>query len=745
MAALRAMLQLRPGSSSSSPLLSATSTSTTPLHTNTNVDPIAYHSSTHLPDVAPTTIHPSSGTLSGVSQGKQSAGTSTSKKSNLNLGLHSGAASGNLGLVKFALDNGQPIDSVVNGVLPIHAACCGKTNMAVVLFLIECGADVNARRQPLKYGSERVGAQAVGTIGSTPLHFAAANGCLTIVEILLRHGAIADLADKYGTTPFTVATARHHPEVASVLYLHACMQRGIQAITPDLDLGDSRDHDPFTSPRNSVDLSRRVSAIMAPTRSSIAAQNEITISPRSPPPSLITTAVSTGPGNTSRNIVSQRRVSLPCIIESPTSPTASSASSAPRHSCDLGRAPLSTEPLQNNRVGGLGPVDSVTVTTPATSPTTQPQTSGYRRPSFGLGFKDKSQQQRQQQQQQQQQQPRSPRNEAPSIFMPSQVIPNTTRRRSMDISALGLVKSPETTRTLHRRRSLDILGAMWPGESKNRRDSGTSTSETIVSDQSSCPTLVNSATTVVQTSPDNSKRHMEASQVHKDEHDHKHAHDSGMTSLDSDTSNSLQEKQSTSRPRRSPISDVINTSCRAASMSEPGVRQSFDLRWFAPSDQRQDLEDVQDSKSKYGRRHSIQEAFVWKDRNEKTSLTTAVSTALFYNNNSSNAVNTLNSNNDKRNATRHRASFTGSTTISGRFSRFWSPSVGKESLAYNSFHTKNGSGDAMKEMNDDPTPWETSEYTAGATTQDLITKDRTGDRKARPGMMNRFTGMWSRR
>lgn len=38
--------------------------------------------------------------------------------------------------------------------------------------------------------------QTVGTTGSTPLHFAAANGCLAIVEILLRHGATPDLADK---------------------------------------------------------------------------------------------------------------------------------------------------------------------------------------------------------------------------------------------------------------------------------------------------------------------------------------------------------------------------------------------------------------------------------------------------------------------------------------------------------------------------------------------------------------------
>ncbi|KAK3847292.1 MAG: ankyrin repeat-containing domain protein, partial [Linnemannia gamsii] len=95
---------------------------------------------------------------------------------------------------KFALDNGQPIDSVVNGVYAIHAACCNN-NVAVVLYLIEHGADVNARRLPRKYSPEK-GVQTVGTTGSTPLHFAAANGCHNVVDILLRHGAIVDMTDK---------------------------------------------------------------------------------------------------------------------------------------------------------------------------------------------------------------------------------------------------------------------------------------------------------------------------------------------------------------------------------------------------------------------------------------------------------------------------------------------------------------------------------------------------------------------
>lgn len=62
-----------------------------------------------------------------------------------NYNLHAGAANGDIGLVEFALARRQPINSVLDGVQPLHAAAAGG-NEQVVKLLIDYGADVNAPR-----------------------------------------------------------------------------------------------------------------------------------------------------------------------------------------------------------------------------------------------------------------------------------------------------------------------------------------------------------------------------------------------------------------------------------------------------------------------------------------------------------------------------------------------------------------------------------------------------------------------
>ncbi|KAJ3508043.1 hypothetical protein NLJ89_g5974 [Agrocybe chaxingu] len=134
------------------------------------------------------------------------------------LGLHAAAATGNVGLVEYALDHGQPVNSVLDGVLPLHAACAGG-NVQIVKVLIDHGADVNAPRLPRKYSDKNRDASApiVGTSGSTPLHFAAANGNTEVVRLLLLHGAHANRADKHGVTPETLAQEQGWLECAKLL------------------------------------------------------------------------------------------------------------------------------------------------------------------------------------------------------------------------------------------------------------------------------------------------------------------------------------------------------------------------------------------------------------------------------------------------------------------------------------------------------------------------------------------------
>ncbi|OJT02387.1 Ankyrin-2, partial [Trametes pubescens] len=136
-----------------------------------------------------------------------------------NLGLHSAASSGNLGLVTYAIDHGQPVNSVLDGVLPLHVASSGGNDL-IVRLLIERGADVNAPRLPRKYSSDRhrdASAPIVGTSGATPLHFAAANGHENVVHTLLLHGAHPCRADKHGVTPEMLARQNGWTRCADLL------------------------------------------------------------------------------------------------------------------------------------------------------------------------------------------------------------------------------------------------------------------------------------------------------------------------------------------------------------------------------------------------------------------------------------------------------------------------------------------------------------------------------------------------
>jgi hypothetical protein len=166
-----------------------------------------------------------------------------------NFDLHRACAAGNLGLVQYAITQGQPVNSVLAGVLPLHAAASGG-NEQVVKTLILAGADVNAPRLSSKIGPPqdvggiatvvgpshkgRLGsansasgqsatyrpgssssgrgvpsasAPTMGKRGSTPLHFAAAMGHPNIVKILLDCGADPNARDCHKMRPIDAARA----------------------------------------------------------------------------------------------------------------------------------------------------------------------------------------------------------------------------------------------------------------------------------------------------------------------------------------------------------------------------------------------------------------------------------------------------------------------------------------------------------------------------------------------------------
>ncbi|KAJ1971878.1 hypothetical protein H4R34_005599 [Dimargaris verticillata] len=138
--------------------------------------------------------------------------------------LHMGVTAGDMAMVKYSLDNGVAVDSVLNGAEPIHLACC-MDSLPVLVLLLQYGARPNARRLPKgtscysvtrcpKWGSD---SRARVKASPTPLHFAAANGKLALVRILLQWGAAVDVADEYGSTPIDVAAAQGHTEIVELL------------------------------------------------------------------------------------------------------------------------------------------------------------------------------------------------------------------------------------------------------------------------------------------------------------------------------------------------------------------------------------------------------------------------------------------------------------------------------------------------------------------------------------------------
>ncbi|TIA82893.1 hypothetical protein E3P98_01078 [Wallemia ichthyophaga] len=143
-----------------------------------------------------------------------------------NLNLHQAAFSNDVGSAAFALRNGQPVNSVYKGTLPIHAAALAASK-DVLKMLIDAGADVNAARLAKNIGAPKESHLhhshtdlSPGTTGSTALHYAAGSGHLAIVITLLEHGADSNRLDKNGQLPATLALHCGFRDVVHLLVNH---------------------------------------------------------------------------------------------------------------------------------------------------------------------------------------------------------------------------------------------------------------------------------------------------------------------------------------------------------------------------------------------------------------------------------------------------------------------------------------------------------------------------------------------
>ena len=94
-------------------------------------------------------------------------------------------------LINFQNDNGQT---------PMHMAAW-QGHLNIVQFLIDLGADINT----------------MGPANQSPLLYAAYEGRTEIVEILLQQGAEFNYQDRNGRTPLHYAARQNHPDVVRYL------------------------------------------------------------------------------------------------------------------------------------------------------------------------------------------------------------------------------------------------------------------------------------------------------------------------------------------------------------------------------------------------------------------------------------------------------------------------------------------------------------------------------------------------
>ncbi|WFD33902.1 hypothetical protein MCUN1_000728 [Malassezia cuniculi] len=201
-------------------------------------------------------------------------------------------------------------------------------NTIILQLLLAYGADANA-------GRTRTRQNVPGVEGSTPLHFAAANGHMAAVRLLLENGARPAPTDKDKQTPEALALASGHDDIALVLAQHSHSSGRVEpgsvrdlGYVPDLTWGGTH---PSGDGTNRNMRSRALSTASSASFSMVPTPNG---SPRLTPsasPALMPVIPRSSNGTpsqlrskaTSSPVREAKRPSLPYIFEKAVSPAAS--------------------------------------------------------------------------------------------------------------------------------------------------------------------------------------------------------------------------------------------------------------------------------------------------------------------------------------------------------------------------------------------------------------------------------------
>ncbi|KAF9896646.1 hypothetical protein BX616_007019 [Lobosporangium transversale] len=541
------------------------------------------------------------------------------------------------------------------------------------------------------------------------------------------------------------------------------MQRGVQDLTPE-----SEAKDPFADRRGSSDFHRGAAIITPPIRPVVSVptsngSGQITSQP------LPTSAQRSGQTNRASG---QRRISLPSITEAPS--PADVPVPMPRQSCDLGRIPQSTEPLIRNSASirstlsqptrniSMSPTkseDRISVKSLARDPS-DPTLSV---PSNGTGSaamsnspaNDTSPCSMQHPQIKastptiggQQQQPKQKQDNDLVAPSPAVIASATTikRRKSMGSAAL---LSPPTENSVHRRKSFDHLMSLMRSNSKTRRPSDasiasegtacssetTGTSRTSISDHRGSLDAINVNVKSKNSGSCGSKKDSLLATIKATDSDSGNGNGSTLSSHLT-RSASQPALEDNIKPKRSPVTFVKEAIV---------ARQSLDLQRLAVNldrtadKARKSMEHRNDSDSDLPgllfRRRTMQEIVPFPKMNNKTSqyhtmgpsvnLTTLSDNQFHQQQHSNGSTSSLQEASPRLSI---GSISSGSATVSGRFSRMWSSSnsTSKENLDVNDF------GDSIVSS---------GEHASAGT----LTPNGTTNRP-RNSMLNRLSGLWSRR